>query len=219
MRELTLHEMFKAILDRIVFVALLPFIAIVVTAFVCWNVLPPTYTATTTMYVLNRASEGTISYTDVNTSTLLVSDYQALATSQRVQGGAAGMLGFADLEDFEISVSSQNSTRLISVNVEGTDPAVTANVANAIAANLSECILDVMQVENISIIDVATPPEEPSGPNSLRNTFLAGIVGLLISVGLVLFIEAINTHIRTAEDVETFLKLPVLAQIPKASEK
>ena len=218
MRDLTLRDIFKAVLDRIVFVAVVPAVAVAVTAFVCWNVLPPTYTATTTMYVLNRASDETISYTDVNTSTLLVNDYQALASSNRVVDGAAQLVGLEDLKDYKVSVSLQSSTRLISVDVEGLDPAMTANVANAIAFNLSECILDVMKVENISIIDTAVPPVSPSGPQSLRNTALAGVIGLVASVGLVLLIEAMNTKIRTADDVQEFLKLPVLSQIPKFTD-
>ncbi len=215
MRDLTLRDILKAILERIGFVAIIPAVVVIITAFVCWNVLPPTYTATTTMYVLNRASEETISYTDVNTSTLLVNDYQALASSNRVVDGAANMIGLENLEDYKVSISLQSSTRLISVDVEGTDPAMTANVANAIAANLSECILDVMKVGNISIIDAAVPPSEPSGPKSLRNTALAGLIGLVLSVCIVVLIEAMNTKIRTADDVQEFLKLPVLTQIPK----
>jgi capsular polysaccharide biosynthesis protein len=218
MREITLREAFRAILDRIVFVVLIPFLAIAVTALICWNVLPSTYTATTSMYVLNRTSEGVISYTDVNTSSLLVNDYQELATSNRVQSGAANVVGMADLKDFKISISTKNSTRMIYVNVEGTDPIATANVANAIAENLSTCILEVMQVGNISIIDAAVPPTEPSGPNSLQNTLLAGILGLVLSISIVIFIEVFNTRIRTADDVDNFLKLPVLAQIPKSTQ-
>jgi len=214
MRELTLRDIFKAVLDRIVFVAIVPFVAVLLTAYISWNVLPPIYTATTTMYVLNRASEDAISYTDINTSTLLVSDYQALASSNRVKDGAAELIGLDDLDDYEISISLQSSTRLISVSVEGRDPAMTANVANAIATKLSECIIDVMKVENISMIDVATPPDRPSGPPATRNTILAGLIGLIASVGIVTFAEALNTKIRTAEDVEKILNLPVLTQVP-----
>lgn len=214
MRELTLRDIYKAVLDRIVFVAIVPFVAVLITAYISWNVLPPIYTATTTMYVLNRTSEDAISYTDINTSTLLVNDYQALASSNRVKDGAAELIGLDDLNDYEVSISLQSSTRLISVNVEGRDPAMTANVANAIATKLSECIIDVMKVENISMIDVATPPDRPSGPPATRNTIIAGLIGLIASVGIVTFAEVLNTKIRTTEDVEKLLNLPVLTQVP-----
>lgn len=219
MQELTIKDIVRAILDHIVLVVLIPAAAVTLTAFVCWNLIPATYTAETSIYVLNRTSDGAISYTDVNTSTLLVKDYEALAKSNRVQDGAAELLGLEDLEDFQVFVSSESSTRLIYVNVEGREPAATANVANAIAAKLSECIVDVMKVENISIIDSAVPPEEPSGPNALRNMLIAGVIGLIISIGTALVLEVINTSIRTSDDVETLLGLPVLAQIPHNGSK
>ena len=140
MRELTLHDALIAIWDRMIFVVLFSLAAAAAAAFVSWNVLPPVYTATTTMYFLSRTAEGPISYSDVSTSTLLVSDYQALATSGRVRAGAAAMVGLDNLDGFDISVYTQSSTRLIYVDVIGGDPVETANVANAIAENLSACI-------------------------------------------------------------------------------
>ncbi len=219
MRELTLHDALIAIWDRMIFVVLFSLAAAAAAAFVSWNVLPPVYTATTTMYVLSRTAEGPISYSDVSTSTLLVSDYQALATSGRVRAGAAAMVGLDNLDGFDISVYTQSSTRLIYVDVIGGDPVETANVANAIAENLSACILEVMQVENISLIDAAAPPMKPSGPNALLNTVLSGACALVLSVGIILFAEAVNTRIRTYEDAEKLLNLPVLAQIPQLDKK
>lgn len=219
MRELTLHDALMAIWDRIIFVVLFTLAAAGAAAYVSFNVLPPVYSATTTLYVLSRYTEGTISYMDVNTSTLLVNDYQALASSSRVRTGAAQMVGLNNLDGFEITISTESSTRMIYVDVVGVDPVITANVANAIADNLSACILEVMQVENISLIDSAVPPTMPSGPNALRNTVLAGMCALVLSVGIVLFAEAVNTRIRTYEDAEKLLNLPVLAQIPKLNKK
>ncbi len=219
MRELTLHDALIAIWDRIIFVVLFSLVATAISAYVSFNILPPVYTATTTLYVLSRYTEGSISYSDVSTSTLLVSDYQALASSNRVRAGAAQMLGLDNLDGFEISVDTQDSTRMIYVDVVGVDPVVTANVANAIAENLSACMLEVMKVENISQIDAAVPPTMPSGPDALKNTVLAGMCALVLSISIVLFAEAVNTRIRTYEDAEKLLNLPVLAQIPKMNKK
>ena len=72
MRDFTVKDFFKAILDHIVVFVLIPFIAVAVTAFISSNVLPPVYTAKTSLYVMNQASD-TITSSDVNTSTLSVS--------------------------------------------------------------------------------------------------------------------------------------------------
>jgi capsular polysaccharide biosynthesis protein len=69
------------------------------------------------------------------------------------------------------------------------------------------------------VIDTAVPPNMPSGPDALKNTVLAGMCALVLSIGIVLFAEVANTRIRTNEDAEKLLNLPVLAQIPKMNKK
>lgn len=215
-REMTIKDVFRAILNHIGLIVLISVVAVTGAALLCWLVLPPTYTATTTMYVLNRTTESELlNYNDLNSSLQLVNDYRELAQSDRIQLRAAEALGLENLEDFDIKVEAENNTRIISVNVESTDSPMAANVANAITEELSDCIIDVMQAENISIIDSAMPPTEPSGPKSLQITVSAGIAGLLIGIALALLIEMMDTKLKTAEDVEKLLEIPVLAQIPK----
>ena len=198
-------------------VVFIPLLTVAATAYYCWNVLPKTYTAETTLYVLTKTDTDTLSYNEVNLSTQLVNDYREMAESRRVTKAAAEMVGITEKEieeNYKISVDSTTSTRLIRLTVTAQNPANAANLANALAAKLSDCILAVTNVENISVIDEATPPEEPSGPKSLQYTAIAGVTGLAISVALALLIDNFNVKIKTRDDVEQLLGLPVLAQIP-----
>lgn len=220
--EITIGQIFRYIFRHIVLVVLIPVLVVAVTAFICWNVLPKTYTAETTLYVITQSNEDTLNYTELNLSTQLVNDYQQLVESKRVKNAAGAMLGIDEktmADEYTIKVSSTTSTRLIRLAVTGKNPANAANLANALAYQLSECILDVTNVENISIIDEATPPETASGPQSLKVTAIAGLAGLVVSVLLAILIETVNVRIQTREDVERLLSLPVLAQIPNESSK
>ncbi len=61
-------------------------------------------------------------------------------------------------------------------------------------------------------------PEKPSAPYSPRvplNMTIGVLVGLLLGVGLAFFIEYLDTSVKTMEDVETMLGVPVLAIVPK----
>ncbi|MBS5644427.1 MAG: hypothetical protein KHW46_01550 [Clostridiales bacterium] len=214
MRDFTVKDFFKAILDHIVVFVLIPFIAVAVTAFISSNVLPPVYTAKTSLYVMNQASD-TITSSDVNTSTLLVNDYRAFAQTDRVTKQAAQIAGLEDLDDFTVSISSETNTRMLYVNVEGKDQQKVAVVANALAQTLSECILEVTNTENISVIDPAVTPTEASGPSLMRNVLAAGLIGLVVLALFILILEMTNTRIRNADDVEKLLDLPVLGQIPR----
>jgi len=56
------------------------------------------------------------------------------------------------------------------------------------------------------------PPRSRGG-----RMFFAGVLGLLVGVGIVLLLERIDTKIRTKRAAEQYFALPVLAEIPRLS--
>jgi succinoglycan biosynthesis transport protein ExoP len=67
----------------------------------------------------------------------------------------------------------------------------------------------------VEIIDVAEADNRPVSPNLFMNVLLSIFVGLGAGVGLAYFIEYLDTSIKTADDVERILGLPVLGLIPQ----
>ena len=61
----------------------------------------------------------------------------------------------------------------------------------------------------------AEPADFPSRPRVLLNMILGVVVGLGFGIGLAFFIEYLDTSVKTLEEVESLLKVPVLAVIPK----
>jgi len=70
-------------------------------------------------------------------------------------------------------------------------------------------------VSTVMTIDPAVVPTEPVSPQVLRNTALAAMVGLMLAVGVIFLIEALDDTIKTPEDVKRNLGLPVLGIIAK----
>lgn len=67
----------------------------------------------------------------------------------------------------------------------------------------------------VKIWEYAEVSEVPARPRVLLNIALGVVVGLVFGVGLAFFIEYLDTSVKTMEDIENFLQLPVLAVIPK----
>ncbi len=67
----------------------------------------------------------------------------------------------------------------------------------------------------VEVIDIAEPNKRPISPNLFMNVLLSVFVGLGAGVGLAYFIEYLDTSIKTADDVERILGLPVLGLIPQ----
>jgi len=67
----------------------------------------------------------------------------------------------------------------------------------------------------VSVKQVAEPASYAARPRVGLNLALGALVGLVVGLGLAFFIEYLDTSVKTMEDVESLLGVPVLAIIPK----
>lgn len=67
---------------------------------------------------------------------------------------------------------------------------------------------------NISIVDRAEPPRDPYRPQPVVNIVLAIILGIIVGILAALAREKLAGRVRTPEDIEQALGVPVLATIP-----
>lgn len=72
-----------------------------------------------------------------------------------------------------------------------------------------------MQVDSVEMHDKPVISESPVSPNVTLNLVLGAVVGLIFGVGIAFFLEYLDTSVKSLEDVERYLQVPVLAVIPK----
>src|SRR3546814_1425145 len=71
---------------------------------------------------------------------------------------------------------------------------------------------------NISVVDAAILPEQPSSPNLVLNLLLALLAGCALAAVAVFALEQIDEALKDPADVTNALGAPVLGVIPASEE-
>ena len=109
----------------------------------------------------------------------------------------------------QLPAKEQNLVELARSREEG------ATALTLLQRKLSEARMTEAQlVSNISILDMARLPTDPAWPNKPVVLVLAIVTGIVLVIGVVLLLEALDGTLRGEADVEKLLKLPVLGVLP-----
>ncbi len=214
---MTLLELLHLLRKHLRLVVLLPVACALVMGVYSYLFMRNTYTASTSMYVLALNQDTTASTslsTDLSASQMISNDVSTLLTSDRALAETAEDLALEDLDDYDVSVTSETTSRVIGLTVTGPDPQTAADVANRLVANVSGIAQEVMSIESVNPIDQATAPEAPSGPNRPLYVAVALMAGLFLAVAIVVVEDMLNTKVRGQEEVEELLGIPVIGRIP-----
>ena len=97
------------------------------------------------------------------------------------------------------------------------DADVAQEIYVMLAKRLEEAkVAEVMVPNEVQVIDEATLPEKPIKPRKLLTLAIAAILGILAGSGYTVAKALMYRKIRSSEDVEQYLQLPVLGSIPDA---
>lgn len=214
---MTLLELLHLLRKHLKLVIALP----IVFAIACGVVtlfMPNQYTASTTMYVLSKNADNKSgnAYSDLTAGQLLSNDVASIAKSSEVKSAVANSLG-TSLSSYDVKVDNSTTTRVITLSVMGPDPQAAANIANAYVQNISSTAQSVMDVQAVNVIDAASAPTSPSGPKRPLYILVALLVGLFLAVAIVVIADMVNTKVRSDEDVEELLGIPVVGHFPNIS--
>lgn len=221
---LDLKDLFRILRKRIKLIVGITLICTLISGLLSFFVIKPTYEAKTSVIVGKlQTEEGKLNNNDVMMYQNLIKTYAEIAKSDRVAESALSKLdGKYTRQQLQkmITVTPQQGTQILMIKVENERAEEAAKIINAISKSfLEESKIVYPTGGNISIIDEAKVPEKPVKPKKALNIAIAFLVGLMASVGLAFVIEYMDNTIKTEDDVERFLGLPVVGIIPRPQEK
>lgn len=213
---MTLLELLHLLKRHLKLVIILPLVCAVVAAVVGYGLMANEYTAKTSLYVLAQGDkdQSTSLQSSLSAGQMITNDVAALIKSDRVTNDTADDLGLQSLSGYDIAVSNNTTTRVITLSVTGKDADMATRIANSMASDVSQVAQEVMSVESVNVIDEARTPTAPSGPNRPLYVAVALLAGLFVAIAVVVLESMLNTKITSAEDVQELLGLPVIGQFP-----
>jgi capsular polysaccharide biosynthesis protein len=221
MEEIEFREIFHILWKRKIMIVSITLIATIISAILSFFVIPPKYEATTTLLVNKKQGENVpigAEYNEILANQALVKTYNEIIKSRSVEDTVIEKLHLAmttEQLDQYIKVNAVNQSQVFSVTVTYKDPHMAVEIANAIADTFKQKVVSLMQVENVQIVDKAIEqnPPVPVSPKKALNITIAFVLGIMVSVGLAFMLEYFDNTIKTEEDIQRVLDLPVLGSI------
>ena len=219
MEELDLKELLNLFWSKIFQIILIVIITAGIGIIYTFGFTTPKYSSTTTLLLAgseqssNGDTKNAITTTDVTLNSKLVSTYSDIVKSNTVIRRVISNLGI-DVSEDNLRKSVSEETDIINITVTNENAAYSAKIANEIAKVFIQEIQNRYHINNIDILDEAEVESTPSNIHHSKDIVIFAFGGLVIAIMYILVANMLDTTVKTPEDVEKGVGLPVLVSIP-----
>ena len=214
-----LLEVLNAVRQHLAILILCTLAAAVVGFAVSQFAMTPQYESSALMIVNTRQdTTSNVTSDQINSATKLVSTYSIIIKSDTVLQQVINDLGlsrtYGELKD-RVTVDAVDDTQVMKITVRSNNPEWAQQVCNKITEVSPDAILEAVEAGSVKVISQAPVPTEPVSPNVLKNTGLAGMVGLVLCLGVIFLQVLLDNKIKSEEDIAKYLDLTVVGVIPE----
>ena len=220
--EIDIRQLLQILRKHMKWILIITTVMLVASGLISFYVLSPIYEASTSLMVSKTYSENELitqlQLNDINLNARLAENYSKIIKSRRVMEIVIEDMGLdISYEGLQAitGVELVKNTEFFNITVQNEDPKLAMDIANKLAMTFKEEVAKIMKVENVTVLDSAVLPEKPVKPNKRLNVAIAGILGLMLSIGLAFLLEFLDRTIKTPDDVKRYLGLTAIGAIPK----
>lgn len=218
---ISLRDLFQVLRKRMWLIILITIISATISAVISFFVLTPVY-QTSTQILVNQAKSEQQLYNvgAVQTNVQLISTYNDIIKSPAILDTVIEQLklgGSAKSLSGQIQVTSAENSQVALITVQDTDAKRATEIANTTAAVFQQKVPKIMNmnIDNVSILSKADlgASKNPVKPQPFLNIAVALVIGLMVGVGVSFLLEYLDNTIKTEQDIENILDLPVMGVI------
>ncbi|MCI2914799.1 Wzz/FepE/Etk N-terminal domain-containing protein [Staphylococcus hominis] len=198
-------------------IVLLPIIFLLVSAILSFFLIQPKYQASTQVLVNQKKEEKNVAVQEVQGNIQLVNTYSEILKSPRILDKVSKDDDKYSSEELNemVNVKTQANSQILNINVTSHDKKESEKIANKIANVFKNDMPEIMNVDNVSILSTANGTAEKVSPKTSVNLIIGLFVGLVLAIFIIALKEMLDKRIKSEEDVERELNVPVLGSIPK----
>lgn len=221
---ITLQDILKIVREHLLFIMSFTLFVALVTAFISLFVLKPTYEAETQLLVNQKNIEQPyLGVQQVETDLRLINTYNIIITSSAILSKVINKLDLDMTPEVlmeQITVSSANNSQVVNINVTDKNAELAVDIANTVAGVFQEEIQNLMTVDNVNILSVAKLDQqpEPVAPNKTLYVVATSFIAFFLSAGFAIIIVSLDTTIKTEQDIEETVGLPIIGLISQISD-
>ena len=215
--EIDLVEIWQVIKKQFGLLVVIVILCAILAGVISKFFIAPKYTSSSTIFLTPSISEsGVVDYTSQNSNEKLVNNVMALLVQDNILSEVAKQTGMESVEDLrnQIKVSNDTNTTLVKVEATTLDPKLSKNIVNSTVNVFIDTMQENLNLKNIEIVDKAKLSYEPSGPNVKKNILMGAAAGFVMDALIVALKVLTNTKLKSKEEAEKYLKLPVFCELP-----
>lgn len=215
--EIDLVEIWQVIKKQFGLLVVIVILCAILAGVISKFFIAPKYTSSSTIFLTPSISEsGVVDYTSQTSNEKLVNNVMALLVQDNILSEVAKQTGMESIEELrnQIEVSNDTNTTLVKVEATTLDPKLSKNIVNSMVSVFIDTMQENLNLKNIEIVDKAKLSYEPSGPDVKKNILIGAAAGFVIDALIVVLKVLTNTKLKSKEEAEKYLNLPVFCELP-----
>jgi len=142
-----------------------------------------------------------------------------VVASRSIREAAAERVGRERIGAGDVEASANDVTRILTVRARSHDAEESASIANALVASLREFAGARPGIGQLRTVDQGRERGSQVAPRTTLIAGMAGVLGLLVSLALVIGAEYLRDRVRGEEDVQAAAGLGVLASVARTRRR
>ena len=128
----------------------------------------------------------------------------------------------ADLNN-QLTFTNDGGSKIVKIMAINTNPELAANITNSAAHIFTKQVGNILGIYDTKILSEAQPSNTPfieSGSTSIVKSLVIGFgVGLVLSIGIVLFLDSLDETVQSERELEQLLGLSAIGSVSKMNSK